>query len=118
MHGELRGIYSDDVDDLVTYHPPDPDCFSLYARAWIGPSEPRPEGETSVAFRVCTATWLAQHPPPKGFEFVRGTLLLSRWDYSIVERAIGDLCLHIDGATWIEVVTKLAMYIEGELQDF
>jgi Immunity protein 8 len=111
VNATLRGIYSPDLPDLdpEDYQPSDPECFSLAIGAYIGPSEP-PLGEEEFAFTVCTAAWLAQHPPPKGFEFLRGTLLLSRWDYPILKRAISDLCLHAEGATWNEVAEKLKRY--------
>jgi Immunity protein 8 len=62
---------------------------------------------------------LAEQPaPPKGFEFARGILLLSRWDYNLVVRAISDLCLHTEGETWEEVATSLSRDADWEFADY
>jgi len=37
-------------------------------------------------------------------------LFVDRWDYAVVERAIGDLCAHSEGSDWNEVAARLACY--------
>jgi hypothetical protein len=108
VHAVLLGIYSPDLPDPdpVAYQPPDPECFSLTIGAFIAPSEP-PPAQDELQLRVCTASWLDAHPPPKGFEFLRGTILLPRWDYAILRRAIDDLCRHAQAATWDEIARRL-----------
>jgi hypothetical protein len=69
-------------------------------------------------FRVCTARWLAEHPPPKGFEFLRSTILLDRWDYATLARALGDLCLHTEGADWGALSTRLSRYGRLESEEY
>jgi hypothetical protein len=32
---------------------------------------------------------------------------MTRWDYSVLERALNDLCLHTEGADWPEIGRKL-----------
>jgi Immunity protein 8 len=49
---------------------------------------------------------------------MRGVLLLSRWDYDLVVRAISDLCLHTKGETWEEVATSLSRYGHWEFEDY
>jgi hypothetical protein len=109
MHGVLHGIYLPGAadPDPASYRPADPGCFSLTVTAAVGPSEP-PAAQEELDFHVCTASWLAANSPPKGFEFLRGTILLPRWDYAVLRRAIGDLCLHAEAPTWAEVASKLA----------
>ena len=67
-------------------------------------------------FTVVTAGWLADNPPPKGFEFARA-LLVTRWDYETVRRAISDLSLHTEGRDWSEVATKLSRHARWEFED-
>jgi hypothetical protein len=43
-------------------------------------------------FTVFTASWLARQLLPKGFEFQHGTLLVERWNPTLIERAVSDLC--------------------------
>jgi hypothetical protein len=62
--------------------------------------------------------WIEANPPPKGFEFMHSYLVLSRWDSSLVERAISDLCLHTEGADWQEVAGKLSRYGSWEFADY
>ena len=118
MHAELRGIYTPDAPDpdLTNFRPEDGECFSVTVGAFIGPNEP-PLGEELFTFRVCTAAWLAEHPPPKGFEFLKGTILMSRWDYATLYRAIEDLCRHTSGADWLEIAAQLSRYGAWEHED-
>jgi hypothetical protein len=119
MHAELRGMYSPDVleADLSAWKPHDDECFALAIGAFIGPSDP-PLGEELFTFTVCTSSWLTSHVAPKGFEFLRGVILVSRWDFSTVERAIRDLCLGIQGETWEEVSQALDRYGRWEFDDY
>lgn len=111
VRAELRGLYTPDCPDpdLANYHPEDGEYFSLMVGAFIGPDEP-PLGEELFDFHVCTAAWLADHPPQKGFEFLKNTILLTRWDYAVLTRAIGDLCRHTSGADWREIANRLSRY--------
>jgi hypothetical protein len=117
VRAELRGLYSPDVHGLdpARWQPKDASHFSIAVGAYIGPDAP-PFGEELFTFTVCTASWLAAHPPPKGFQFVKGTLLVTRWDYGIVERAISDLCRHTTGDDWYDVATRLSRYGQWELE--
>lgn len=116
MRADLRGFYSSDVDDLEAWRPDDPGCFEPAVRAFVGPEGGG--GEEMFDFRVCTAAWLEKNPPPKGFEFLRSTLLLTRWDYLTLERALSDLCLHTSGDNWSEVVTRLSRFGGWEFEDY
>jgi hypothetical protein len=58
------------------------------------------------------------HPPPKGFEFMRSTVVVTRWDYQTLERALSDLCLHMTGDDWRDVATRLSRYGGWEFEDY
>jgi hypothetical protein len=114
VRGELSGFYSPDlleekqVDDLQAFRPADAENFGLRVTAFVGPNDQG--GEEMFDFFVCTSRWIADHPPEKGFWFLRNTLLLTRWDYSVLDRALRDLCARAEGETWEEVGTKLSRY--------
>lgn len=116
MHAELRGLDSiDAAGGLASFRPPDPQSFAVALAATIGP-----EGGDSgdlFYFNVVPAAWLADNPPPKAFEFVRD-LLVTRWDYETVTRAISDLCLHTNGRDCNEVATKLSRCAQWEFEDY
>jgi hypothetical protein len=116
MRADLRGFHSIAVDDLVAWRPDDPESFALGVTAVIGPEGS--DGEETFHFDVCSAAWLAANPPPKGFEFLRSTLLLTRWDYATLERALRDLCLHTSGNNWSEVATQLSRFGGWEFEDY
>jgi hypothetical protein len=116
MHAELRGLYSPDVPEgLEAFSPEDAECFNLLVGAFIGPADNG--GEDLFYFSVCTATWLAEHPPPKNFEFLRNTILMNRWDHSTLHRAITDLCRRAEGPDWDAVALHLSRYGLWELED-
>jgi hypothetical protein len=118
VKGELRGLYSPDIPetDLESFRPEDGDNFALLVTAFVGPSDA--PGEEMFDFVVCTPRWLAEHPPEKGFWFLRNHLLLTRWDYEVLERAVRDLCAHAVGDTWEEVAMKLSRYGHWEFEDY
>jgi hypothetical protein len=117
VRGELRGFYSVDVrEDLEEFRPEDGENFGLPVTAFVGPNNRG--GEEMFDFFVCSARWLAEHPPEKGFWFLRNYLLLTRWDHGVLDRALRDLCARAEGETWNEVATKLSRYGRWEFEDY
>ena len=117
MRAELRDLDSADAPEgLAAYRPEDPESFCLAVGATIGPEGG--EGGDLFYFSVCTAKWLVQEPPPKGFEFLHGYLRLEHWDFELVLRTIRDLCLHTEGKDWNEVATELSRYGSWEFANY
>ena len=114
MRAELRGFFATDLlasghePSLETFRPDDDENFGLRVTAFIGPNDQGSEEEFD--FFVCSARWLAEHPPEKGFSFLRGHLVLTRWDYAVLERALRDLCFRTEEETWEEAATQLSRY--------
>jgi hypothetical protein len=115
MRASLRGFYSSDVD-LVGWRPDDGENFSVEVTAFIGPSESG--GEEMFDFHVCTGRWLIEHPPEKNFAFVRSTILMQRWDYQTLHRALEDLCFRTEGTDWKEIAGRLSRYGRWEFEDY
>jgi hypothetical protein len=117
VRAALRRLHSPTADPLAEFAPDNPESFSTFVQALVGPEDG--EGEESFNFTITTASWLAEQPAPeKGFEFLQGVLLLSRWDYDTVVRAISDLCRNTQGETWEEVATSLSRYGHWEFADY
>jgi hypothetical protein len=116
VRAELRTLDSVDAPHgLAAFLPPDPELFGIAVGATIGP--PGTDGGDLFYFEIVTAAWLAENPPPKGFEFLRH-LLVTRWDYEIVRRAISDLCTRTEGKDWNEIATKLSRSAHWEFEDY
>ncbi len=119
MQAELKRLHSLDIDvpdgDLRNYAPADPYCFSVYVEAEIGPRGER--GEEVFGFTVCSPRLLVEHPPHKGLWFAR-LLVMTRWDYIVVERAINDLCRRTEGPDWLSIARKLNCYAYWEFEDY
>ena len=80
-----------------------PDEFGVLVQAMVGPVDG--EGEESYDFVVCTPRWFDAQPFDKGFAWTRHHLFLKRWDYAIVERAIGDVVRRAEGEDWSSVAS-------------
>jgi Immunity protein 8 len=106
-------LHSPDADPLPAFAPEDPESFGVLVQAMVGPAGA--EEEESFGFTVCTPRWFGREPFPKGFAWPRAHLFVDRWDYAVVERAIGDLCAHSEGSDWNEVAARLACYGHWEL---
>jgi hypothetical protein len=116
MRAELRSLDSADAPGgLSSFAPADPERVSIAVAATIGPAGG--EGGDLFYFNIVTAAWLAEHPSEKGFEFMRD-LLVTRWDYATVNRAISDLCFHTEGEDWSEIATKLSRSAHWEFEDY
>jgi len=118
MRAEFRGLHRPDVPNLDLEHftPEDPECFCVLVQAFVGPQgEP---GEEAFDFTVCTPRWLNSHPAQKGFLFARHYLLLWRYDYDLLRRAITDLCARAKGPDWETVANRLARYGHWEFEDY
>lgn len=118
MRAELKGLDTADADggDLRAFRPEDRTHFRLDVAASVGPAGE--EGAELFQFTVCSPSWLAAAPLPKGFAFQRHTLLLERWDPGLVERAITDLCRRTEGQSWDELAAKLSRFGLWEFEDY
>src|SRR4051812_27613286 len=102
---------------LEVFEPPTTADFGVLVTAHLGPESG--EGAELFYLTVCTLGWIAAHVSmPKGFAFLRHHLAVERWDESLVERAVRDLCLRNEGDDWNEVAVKLSRYASWEFEDY
>jgi hypothetical protein len=104
------------VFDLERYAPEEPECFGLLVQAMIGPENL--VGEESFDFVVCSPQWLATHMPADGYLFGRHYLLLARYDYATMRRAIQKVCDQAQGPTWDVVGALISRYGRWEFEDY
>jgi hypothetical protein len=119
VRAELRSSHAPETSDgtLEALTPEAPENFALHVQALVGPSDG--PGEESFEFRVCSPSWFANATHrPKGYESPRHTILLERWDPTVVTRAISDLCQRTEGATWHDVGTSLSRFGRWEFEDY
>ena len=100
IHPELRHIESPQLEPPNL--PEDPfDCEVLF-RAVVGPKDG--EGAETFVFSVITPTRLAQIPDPM---WGKGRLIVTRFDWAPVVRAVAELLVECAAPTWNEVVAQL-----------
>lgn len=117
MHAELKGLDSLEAPGgLSDFAPEDPSCFSVLVTASLGP--PGTDASDLFSLAVCSASWLEAHPPERGFEFLRHTLVLREWDYALLERAVANLCRRTEGGDWDEVACRIGRYLAWEFEDY
>jgi hypothetical protein len=120
IQAELRHLNSLTVPDVELEHfePADPSDVCIGVTAYIGPRGK--QGEDLFSFDVCTTRALerlAAEAEP-GFIFGRHYIILNRYSYAAVRRAIETLCLEAQGADWEAVATWSARYGAWELEDY
>lgn len=59
-----------------------------------------PDAPDSLETNAAPPRQLEHEPAEKGFWFLRGVLLLARWEYEVLHCAIADLCAHTQGEDW------------------
>lgn len=58
--------------------------------------------------------WLLEQEQPEGSKSVQTTLVMDRWDASLVERAVSDLCVRAPGADWTSTAVSLSRFLHRE----
>jgi Immunity protein 8 len=117
VRAELKSLDSADaLGGLASFQPDDPEDFAIVVGAVVG--SPEAPGGDLFYFTVCTGRWLTANPPEKAFAFLKGHVLLDRWNYDVLQRAISDVCTRTEGSDWNEVATKLSRYGNWEFEDY
>jgi hypothetical protein len=117
VRAELKSLDSVDAPGgLSAFQPEDSEEFAITIGAVVGP--PDTPGGDLFYFTACTARWLSANPPEKGFAFLHGHVLVSCWNFDLVQRAISDRCRRAEGRDWNEVAATLSRYGSWEFEDY
>jgi hypothetical protein len=112
----LRALHSPDADDLPNWRPPDEETWEIFVQAFLGPSDG--PGEESFDFTVSSAAPLSAEAEAAGHAWTGSRLILGRWNYAGVERAVIDLCEECEGPDWSAVAAQLARYMDWEFTNY
>jgi hypothetical protein len=116
VKAELRFLHSPDLDDLEHGGPADPEHFGILVQAVLGPVGG--EGEESFDIIVCTPSWIGAEAARDGYAWGRHYLVVPRYDYAMLERAVTELCATAEGPDWQSVAAILARYGAWEFEDY
>ena len=118
MRAEVKRWMSFDLPDAQSV-PPDPEDGCVGMEADIGPVGE--EGAKTFSFQVCTPKGLAGRVDGDGAGrpyWGRGTLIVPRFDWDLVEAALMQYVRSVSGADWSEVATKLNRFMYWEFEDY
>ena len=82
----------------------------------IGPAGA--EGEESFDITVCSPKWLLQQHTEQDVILGRHHLIMLKYDFDRLLRAIEALCEEAEAPTWEEVATKLGRFAKWEFEDY
>lgn len=116
MKAKLKGIYSIDLPGGPPELPPDPEDCWVVVQADIGAVVG--DAADEFTFYVCTPGKLTKVLGQKEYLFGRHLLIVPRFDWQIVENAIGAVCEQIRGQSWEEIAGQLNTYGGWELDRY
>ena len=118
VRARLDALHSPDLLDLKRGAPGDPEDFGILVQAMIGPAASETPSGESFDFLVCTPRWLERNVAPGEYRFGRSLLILARYDYRVLHRAITKLCHRTEGDDWPAVAERLNRFAHWEFEDY
>ncbi|QKW35238.1 hypothetical protein HUT06_15305 [Actinomadura sp. NAK00032] len=114
MNVKVRALISPDVD-LDSFWPEDETDFSFLLQALVGPSDGI--GEESLQFIVCTPKNVARRLVREQVVFGYSLILVDSPNIPPLLRTVTAAIERIEGATWSDMVRKLARLGVYEFDD-
>jgi Immunity protein 8 len=112
MRARLKSVTSDQIPDLASWVPPEPEAFAVPLVLEVGPLGLR--GRERFELLVVTPAWLLQRHGRKGAVVGRGKLLVFEWNLERIRAFLARKVEACSGATWPEVARKVARIAEWE----
>jgi hypothetical protein len=108
----LRSLSSTELEPNAL--PPNPESCSVYVHAAIGPRDA--EGADNFSFSVVTPDQILEDSG--GMTWGRGYLIVDRFSWEAVDRAVSKLLLHADRDSWAESAQALAKELHSEFENY
>jgi hypothetical protein len=113
----LQYLDSPDIAEaLDRYRPPEPDDVQIYVDAGIGADDRA--GTDVFHFRIVTPAAVRRLLQSGGALWLDKCLVVERYDYGVIYRAISDLCEQASGESWEAVATQIGRYAQWEFADY
>ena len=116
MNAELRAFWSDEVEDLDHFSPPQPDCFKLRLVASIGiHGQP---GQDTYELLLCTPKFLENELTINQVLPAIHRLIVKEYNIDQVEGWLRTYCLSIAGDSVNEIQDRLRLLGHWEFEDY
>lgn len=113
---QVKGLMSLDLPDGQSL-PEDPERCCVQMQADIGPAEEN--GAEIFDFTVCTPSGLGDRLAKDARPFwARGILMVERFDWDDVEKALNQFVHSVSGEDWRHVASKLNRFTLWEFEDY
>lgn len=112
MRARLKTLRSDDIPDLASWEPPDPESFGVPLVLEVGVLGQR--GRERFELLAVTPRWLLERHGEDGAVLGRGLLVVFRWDHDRVRRFLARRVEACSGRTWPEVARQVSRIAEWE----
>jgi hypothetical protein len=106
MRPVLKNISTIDGDDASKFTPEDAQCFSLWLRLDVGPSDG--EGSESFDVLICSPSWLAGQCERDGFVIGRHHFVVNEYRFDFIRDKLTQFIGHCSGETWSEIAAKVS----------
>ena len=114
MRAIVKGI-SNDIFDIKTYCPENPDNFYLSLRIRIG-TDDCTQGADDFELFICTPKWLEETVWEA--RWGRGMLVVREYNFSTVNELINDYVNSCEGESWETIVIQLGKLFLWEFDDY
>jgi hypothetical protein len=112
VRARLKSLRSDQIPDLASWAPPEPDAFAVPLVLEVGVLGQR--GRERFELLAVTPAWLRQRHGQDGAVLGRGLLVVFRWDYVRLRRFLARHVEACSGATWPDLARQISRFAEWE----
>ncbi len=116
MKPTIKRIFSSDIDDLINFIPCDIEDFEIAISLDLGSVDN--EGADIFQVSVITPKWLATKCKNCKIYIPRHCLIIAKYDYQEILKAINEICSLCEGSDWDECSEKLSRYFLWEFEDY
>ncbi len=112
MRARLKSLRSDEIEDLASWQPPQPETFAVPLVLEVGALGQR--GRERFELLAVTPRWLLERHGEEGAVLGRGLLVVFRWDYARIRRYLHRHVEACSARTWPELARRVARIAEWE----